>query len=319
MAKKELTSCTSRQPESERITPAQLAIKLCGEARVGLGCMGLTGIYGAVSPESAADTLHAALDAGIMLFDTAALYASGANEEMLGKVLGRRRDINVVTKFGLYEGANGALLRDSRPSTIRASVEASLRRLRRDRLDLVLQHRPDPAVPDHIVAETVSALIKEGKVAAFGLSGKGTDRLQSWPLDPPIIAVQNELSLATPHRQGEPSLVMASGAVFMTYAPLGRGLLTGSRPGPHGDLRLEIPGFQKTGVGTLDGPMSVLKNLAERLGTPQSRIALAWLLAKCGNVIAIPGCRSRIQVEEIMAYCNILVSQAELAKLDNAI
>lgn len=297
---------------------ARFAAELCGEARIGLGCMGLTGIYGFVARERAIDTLHAALDRGVRLFDTAALYASGANEELLGEVLGHRRNIVIVTKFGLYEQADGSLARDSSPGSIRASVEASLRRVRRECLDLVLQHRPDPAVPDCAVAETVSVLVKEGKVAAFGLSGTPIERLKAWPPTLPVSAVQNELSLCAPEAGDEPQSAMAAGAVFMAYAPLGRGLLAGSRPGSHGDLRLRMPGFVNLGEGGTARQMATLDGVARRRAVPAARVALAWLLARSSNVVAIPGCRSPSQVEDALGGDMRLTSQ-EVSELDRAL
>ena len=126
-----------------QIDPAKIAkdraISLAGERRIGLGCMALTGIYGAVGRDQAVATLTAALDYGVTLFDTAPLYGNGANETLLGEMLGGRPNSTIVTKFGLYADSGGRLYRDSRPETIRQSVEASLRRLKRDRIDLLLQ------------------------------------------------------------------------------------------------------------------------------------------------------------------------------------
>lgn len=300
-------------------TAASYACELAGVRRLGLGCMGLTGIYGRVSKEQAIDTLHAALDEGLTLFDTAALYASGENEELIGSVLGHRQQVVIVTKFGLYANSDGALVRDSRPRTIRSSVEASLRRLKRERIDLLLQHRPDPSVSDGVVAEIVAALIVEGKVAAFGLSGTGAARASSWLSNPRIHAVQNELSLANPLRSDEPEIMSTAGVAFMAFAPLGRGLLTRSSPGRDGDLRATMAGFAETAAGARDRIIDVVSDLAARHETCNAAIALAWLLAKSSNIIAIPGCRSRLQVNDAAAASKLTLNEAELTSLEEAL
>jgi aryl-alcohol dehydrogenase-like predicted oxidoreductase len=300
-------------------TAVRYTCELAGDRRVGLGCIGLTGIYGRVSKERAIDTLHAALDEGLTLFDTAALYASGANEELIGSVLGQRPEVAIVTKFGLYANSDGALVRDSSPRTIRASVEASLRRLRRERIDLLLQHRPDQSVSDDVVAETVAALVSEGKVASFGLSGTEVARVGSWSRNPNIVAVQNELSLANPLRSDEPEIMLSVGAVFMAFAPLGRGLVTKSSPGKDGDLRAGMPGFAETVSGACLRIIDVVSGLAARRETCNAAVALAWLLAKSPNIVAIPGCRSRAQVHEAASGSKLTLSGAELAELEGAL
>ncbi len=300
-------------------TAARYACELTGDRRIGLGCIGLTGIYGPVSKERAIDTLYAALDEGLTLFDTAALYASGANEELIGSVLGQRPEVAIVTKFGLYVNSDGALVRDSSPRTIRASVEASLRRLRRERIDLLLQHRSDPSISDDLVAETVAALASEGKVAAFGLSGTDAARVSSWSRIPNIRAVQNELSLANPLRSHEPEIMLSVGAVFIAFAPLGRGLLTKSSPGRDGDLRAGMAGFAETVSGAYLRIIDVVSDVAARHETCKAAVALAWLLAKSPNIIAIPGCRSRAQVCETASGSKLTLSDAELAELEESL
>jgi len=298
---------------------ARYAHELAGDRRIGLGCIGLSGIYGPVSKERAIDTLYAALDEGLTLFDTAALYASGANEELIGSVLGKRPEVAIVTKFGLYVNSDGALVRDSSPRTIRTSVEASLRRLRRERIDLLLQHRSDPSVSDEVVAETVAALASEGKVAAFGLSGTEPARVSSWSRIPNIHAVQNELSLANPLRSDEPEIMLSVGAVFMAFAPLGRGLLTKSSPGRDGDLRAGMVEFTETASGACLRIIDVVSKVAARRETCNAAVALAWLLAKSPNIIAIPGCRSRAQVCETASGSKLTLSDAELAELEESL
>jgi len=148
---------------------ASLAAELAGPSRLALGCMGLAGVYGPVADDVARATLRAALSEGVRLFDAAPLYGDGLAETLLGELLARE-PVAVVTKFGLSTVADGSLVRDSRPKTVRASVEASLRRLRRERIDVLLQHRPDPNVPDEDVADLLARLVDEGKALHVGLS-----------------------------------------------------------------------------------------------------------------------------------------------------
>lgn len=285
-----------------QIDPARIAedraIGLAGERRIGLGCMALTGIYGAVGREQAVATLTAALDNCVRLFDTAPLYGNGANETLLGDVLGDRPNATIVTKFGLYADSAGSLYRDSRPETIRQSVEASLRRLKRDRIDLLLQHRTDPETPDDDVQACIEDLISAGKVGEFGISSVSANQIAGRQMAPTLGAVQNELSLVTGQKIEEVAAAMARGACFMAFSPLGRGILTGSKPSQPDDLRTLMLAFaQHSTSGCLHGDGSGGDMEAKELVS--ARRALAWVLAQGANVVAIPGCRSPSQVSVI--------------------
>lgn len=286
----------------EQIDPPGIAedraIGLAGERRIGLGCMALTGIYGAVGREQAVATLTAALDNGVTLFDTAPLYGNGANESLLGDVLGGLPNATIVTKFGLYADAGGRLYRDSRPETIRKSVEASLTRLRRDRIDLLLQHRADPETPDDDVQACIEDLISAGKVGEFGISGVSADQIARRPMARAFGAVQNELSLVTGQKIEEVAAAMARGACFMAFSPLGRGILTGSKPAQPDDLRTSMAAFAQlsTSRRLCDGSSGADTGAGEEA---PARRSLAWVLAQGANVVAIPGCRSPGQVAEI--------------------
>lgn len=286
----------------EQIDPARIAedraIGLAGERRIGLGCMALTGTYGALGRQQAVATLAAALNNGVTLFDTAPLYGNGANETLLGDVLGGRPETTIVTKFGLYADAGGSLYRDSRPETIRQSVEASLRRLKRDRIDLLLQHRTDPETPDDEVQTCIQDLIANGKVGEFGISSVSADEIAGRPIAPTLGAVQNELSMVTGEKIAEVAATMARGACFMAYSPLGRGILTSSRPSQPDDVRTSMSAFTQHAKSRLfqDGG-SVTGSRA--VGGVSVRRALAWVLDQGSNVVAIPGCRSPSHVSEI--------------------
>lgn len=255
--------------------------------------MALSGIYGSISRQQAKATIGAALEVGVRLFDTAPLYGNGDNEELLGQTL-LGQEVEVSSKFGLYSGSDGKLYRDSRPETIRNSVEASLRRLRRDRIDVLFQHRPDPAVNSREIAEAVLKLIREGKVGAFGLSAVSIREGDEMATHLPIAALQNELSLAAPANGHEPIEAQSRGWSYFAFAPLGRGLLTG-RVQPSDDFRSKLS--LKDG-----GELPVkLGQLARRLNVGPAAIALSWVMGRAENVIAIPGCRSPQQVREAVA------------------
>lgn len=267
------------------------AITLAGERRIGLGCMALTGIYGAVSREQAVATLAAALDNGVTLFDTAPLYGNGANETLLGDVLCDLPNAAIVTKFGLYADAGGKLYRDSRPETIKKSVEASLTRLRRDRIDLLLQHRADPETSDDDVQACIEDLISAGKVGEFGISGVSADQITRRPTTRAFGAVQNELSLVTGQKIEEVAAAMARGACFMAFSPLGRGVLTGSKSGQPDDLRTSMAAFAQCSTSERPHDGGSGADMGAEVEASVRR-SLAWVLAQGANVVAIPGCRS---------------------------
>lgn len=296
---------------------ADVAASMAGATRIGVGCMALTGIYGAVDRDAVQATIHAALDLGIQLFDTAALYAEGANEELLGQTIGNREGIFVVTKFGLRAGAAGTLIRDSSPVAMRASVDASLRRLRRERIDLLLQHRPDPRTDDAVVAGIAADLIREGKIVAFGLSASTLRRAEEFGQTIPVTAVQNELSLASPDRRVEAAMLDQAGAMFMAYAPLGRGLLTGRFGNvlTSDDLRRQMPQFQSKATKMNVDRLNAVDEVAKNHATSRAAIALAWTLHVGKNVVPIPGARSPEQITRAIAAADLVLTSDEMLRL----
>jgi len=294
-----------------------VAASAAGPARIGLGCMALTGIYGAIDRNVAQATIHAALDLGIRVFDTAALYADGTNEELLGRTIGDRDDVFVVTKFGLSVGGNGTLVRDSSPAAMRASVDASLQRLRKERIDLLLQHRPDPRTDDAVVAGVAADLMRKGKIAAFGLSASAPERAEEFGRTIPVAAMQNELSLASPERQNEPAILDQAGAMFMAYAPLGRGLLTG-RSGDFsvpGDLRERMPQFQDDAEKANLKRLAVVDEIAAKHATSRAAVALAWTLHAGSNIVPIPGARSPEQITTAITAADLALTPDEMLRL----
>ena len=187
------------------------------------GCMALTGLYGHVPRRQAVATIKAALSMDVRLFDTAPLYGDGANEALLGELVAKERNVCIATKFGLYAGSNGKTRRNSSPSAVRRSVDCSLRRLRRERIELLLQHRADARIPDPDVAGVIGELISEGKVKAFGLSSTTVERAAQIDRYVPARAVQNECSLLRrPKGDSEPRDFAAIGSAYIAYSPLGK-------------------------------------------------------------------------------------------------
>lgn len=200
---------------------------------------------------------------------------------------------------------------------MRASVDASLRRLRRERIDLLLQHRPDPRSDDAVVAGVAADLMREGKIAAFGLSGSTTKRADEFGRTIPVAAMQNELSLANPERQEEPAILDQAGAMFMAHAPLGRGLLTGrfgNVPMP-GDLRERMPQFQNDAAKANFERLGAVDEVARNHATSRAAVALAWTLHAGSNVVPIPGARSPEQVETAIAAADLVFTSDEMRRL----
>lgn len=294
------------------------AEQAAGPTRIGLGCMALTGIYGTIAEGDARATLHHALDLGIHLFDTAALYGGGSNETLLGEVFGGREDVFVATKFGLFEGGDGKLYRDSRPDAIRRSVDMSLKRLRRGRIDLLLQHRPDPETPDEVVAEVAAELIREGKIAAFGLSATPMGRVDVFRSTIVVSAVQNELSLSSATQPLEPVAANRAGVMFMAYAPLGRGILTGrslARGFAPGDLRSGMPQYDPQNRDRDMRIVDALDTIARRHAVTRAAVALAWTLETANSTVPLPGARSPSHVTELLKAASVKLTSQDISDL----
>lgn len=275
---------------------ATFALELAGETRIALGCMGLAGTYGRVDTTVAKRTLTEAFDCGIRLFDAAPLYGEGLAEELLGVTLANK-PVTIVTKFGLSAALDGSLVKDSRPLSIRASIESSLRRMRRERIDILLQHRSDPNVPDDDVAEILVRLIEEGKVAHVGLSHASTSRTRRFQALAPIKIVQNEMSAAAAPETGDDALSFANlGTVFMAHSPLARGALAGFVP-----RHFEADDYRSK-ILDLDSQAQAISIAKSRgVGAGNASLiseALNWVLAQGQNVIAVVGARTPEQVRK---------------------
>jgi aryl-alcohol dehydrogenase-like predicted oxidoreductase len=292
---------------------------------LGFGCMGISFGYGpATSRDEGIAVIRAAVEGGVTFFDTAEAYGPFANEELVGEALGPVRDqVVIATKFGFaFEGGKQVGL-DSRPAHIREVAEASLTRLKTDRLDLLYQHRVDPNVPIEDVAGTVKDLIREGKVRHFGLSEAGVRTIRRAHAVQPVAALQSEYSLwwREPEKEVLPALEEL-GIGLVPFSPLGKGFLTGTIDDTttfeSTDFRNVVPRFaaenRKANLAFVDW----LKQFAARKQATPAQIALAWLLAQKPWIVPIPGTTKRHRLDENLGAASIRLGADELHEIDRA-
>ena len=296
---------------------------------LGYGCMGLSAGYGPATPrDEAVAVIRAAFEAGVTLFDTAEAYGPFANEALLGVAVAPfRHEVVVATKFGfdidMDTGVRSGGL-NSRPDHIKAVVEAQLRRLRTDRIDLLYQHRVDPDVPMEDVAGAVKDLIGEGKVAHFGLSEPSLESLRRAHAVQPIAALQNEYSLWT--RDVEDNGVLAAceelGVGFVPFSPLGAGFLTGTidvtTPLAPGDFRSISPRFAAEARAANMALVDLLKEIAAGKGATPAQIALAWLMAQKPWIVPIPGTTKLPRLAENLGAAAVELTGADLTRIAGA-
>lgn len=291
---------------------------------IGLGAMGLSHGYGPPADRRAAIALlRTAAELGVTLFDTAEAYGPFTNEDLLGEALAPIRDqIAIATKFGFRNG-NAAEGLDSRPEHIREVVEASLGRLRTDRIDLLYQHRVDPAVPIEEVAGAVKDLVEEGKVLHFGLSEAGVRTLRRAHAVHPVTALQSEYSIwwREPEQDILPALEEL-GIGFVPFSPLGRGYLTGTidetTTFSSDDFRHNVPRFTAENRRANRALVDLLARIAGDGGATPAQVALAWLLARKPWIVPIPGTTRVHRLEENLAAAGLQLTAADLAEIDRA-
>jgi aryl-alcohol dehydrogenase-like predicted oxidoreductase len=296
---------------------------------LGLGCMTMSASYGSPGERDESEsiaTIHRAIDLGVTLFDTAEVYGPHTNEELLGRALeGRRDDAIIATKFGFrMENGNPLGGVDSRPASIRRAVEGSLRRLRTDHIDLLYQHRIDPAVPIEEVVGTMAELVREGKVRFLGLSEAGEQNIRRAHATHPISALQSEYSLW--ERNLEPRIIpllRELGIGLVPFSPLGRGFLTGTATRaedlPADDFRRGDPRWQGANFDANLRAASVVREVAERLQATPGQVALAWLLHKGDDIVPIPGTKRRKYLEENVGAARVALDDAAMRRLEAAL
>ncbi|WP_067542951.1 aldo/keto reductase [Nocardia crassostreae] len=300
-------------------------------ARVGVqgfGAMGISEFYGASDLVESRATLEKALELGVTLFDTADMYGSGHNEEFVGEfVRANRENVVLATKFGLVRKAEDPRYRgiDNSPEYIRRAVDASLRRLGIDVIDLYYMHRKQPGVPVEETVGVMAELVAQGKIRQVGLSEVTGAELRAAHAVYPIAAVQSEWSLFS--RDVERTVVPAAvelGITFVPYSPLGRGFLTGTIvPGSiplEGDVRHGFPRLSGDNAARNIELLAPLRAIAEARGITLAQVALAWVHARAGvhelSVAPIPGTRSRTRLAENVAAATIVLTADELAALE---
>jgi pyridoxine 4-dehydrogenase len=289
---------------------------------LGFGCMGLSYGYGpATNRTEAVKLIRAAFERGVTFFDTAEVYGPFINEEVVGEALEPFRDQAVIaTKFGFRNGDTGAGL-DSRPERIRAVAEASLKRLRTDRIDLFYQHRVDPAVPIEDVAGMVRDLIQEGKVKHFGMSEAGVDSIRRAHAVQPLASLQSEYSLWWREPEQEILPVLEElGIGFVPFSPLGKGFLTGAIDETTSfdstDFRNTVPRFSPEARKANQVMVDLVARIAADKGATPAQIALAWLLAQRPWIVPIPGTTKLHRLEENIGAASVELTADDLREID---
>lgn len=294
---------------------------------LGLGCMGMTHSFPPFpEKKDMIEFLHKAVDHGVTFFDTAEVYGPFTNEELVGEGLAPfRKDVIIATKFGFVVGNSlpGMSGVDSRPQHIREVCEASLKRLKTDYIDLLYQHRVDPAVPIEDVAGTVKDLIKEGKVRHFGMSEANAQTIRRAHAVQPVTALQSEYSIWWRRPEGEILTTLEElGIGFVPFSPLGRGFLTGKIDANtkflDGDFRKVLPRFTEEAREANQSLIDRLTEIAGRKNATPAQIALAWLLAQKPWIVPIPGTRKIERLEENILAASIELTDADLHEINEA-
>lgn len=298
-------------------------------SEIGLGCMGMDHAYGRPAPrDEMIRLLHHALELGCNFFDTAVVYGE-ANEELLGKAFSSVRDqVVLATKFGIVgqsiENGKPVNLLDSNPASIRRQVEGSLLRLKTDHIDLYYQHRVDPDVEPETVAETMNALMKEGKILRLGLSNAPVDYLKRAHAVCPLAAVENQYSMMWREpEKGLFDLCSAMNIAFVAYSPLGNGFLSGrfTRDAVYGegDFRGFMGRFRPEVMERNQALLGLIQNMAESKQATPAQIVLAWELAQRPFIIPIPGTTNPQRLEENLGAALIELSSEDLAAINNTL
>jgi aryl-alcohol dehydrogenase-like predicted oxidoreductase len=292
---------------------------------IGLGCMGMSQSYGAADEAESIATLHRSIELGCIFLDTAEVYGPYTNEELLGRALqGKRAQVTIATKFGFIIKDGKVIGTDSSPQRIRDAVNASLRRLRTDYIDLLYQHRVDRKVPMDVVAGTVGELVREGKVRFFGLSEAGVGNIRKAHAVHPVSAVQSEYSLW--ERNLEKDVIPALAELhigLVPFSPLGRGFLTGAvkraEDYPADDFRRQDPRYQGSNYDANVTAAQAVRDIAVSKHAKPGQVALAWLLQKSPTFVPIPGTKRRTYLEENIAAAAVSLNPAEMKALDDAL
>lgn len=292
---------------------------------LGLGCMGMSEFYGETDETESVATLHRALDLGVNFLDTADMYGSGHNEELVGRAIRDRRDsVILATKFGNMRGEGGSFLGiNGTPDYVRSACEASLKRLNVEVIDLYYQHRVDPNTPIEETVGAMAELVQAGKVRYLGLSEATSEQIRRAQAVHPIAALQTEYSLWT--REVEHDILATCrelNIAFVAYSPLGRGFLTGQITSLDDldptDWRRVNPRFSGENFQKNLDLVKAVEQMASEKGVTPAQLALAWVLAQGDDIIPIPGTKRRTYLEQNLAALDIDLTADERARLDAA-
>ncbi len=290
---------------------------------LGLGCMGMSDFYGPSDEAQNLDVLRHALDLGVSFWDTSDMYGIGHNERLLAKVLAERRnEVTLATKFGIRRGEDGSFLGVcGTPEYVKAACEASLERLGVETIDLYYQHRVDKTVPIEETVGAMAELVREGKVHHLGLSEAGPATLRRAVAVHPIAALQTEYSLWTRHVEAEILPTCRElGIGLVAYSPLGRGFLSGRIQATEAlaadDWRRSNPRFQEENLAANLALVAAVGEVAQAKGCTPAQLALAWVLAQGQDIVPIPGTRSRTRLGENAAATSLVLTPADLARID---
>lgn len=302
---------------------------------IGLGCMGMSHAYGApADKKEMTELLAQAVDMGYTFFDTAEVYGTPGNphdnEELVGAALKPYRDkIVLATKFGIHfdmssPAVNKPLVPDSRPEVIRASVEASLKRLNTDHIDLYYQHRLDPKVPIEEVAGVMADLIREGKITHWGLSEANAETIRRAHAVCPVTAIQNRYSMMARWYEELFPMLEELHIGYVAFSPLANGFLSGrydknTRFEAGTDYRSVMPQFQPEGIDQNRALLDLLNKLAGEKNATPAQISLAWMLCKKPYIVPIPGTRKAARLQENAGAADVCLSAAEVQAIDTAL
>ena len=287
-----------------------------------LGCMGMSGMYGHADENESVATIHAALDHGINLLDTGDFYGMGHNEMLIGRALKDRRDnVLLSVKFGALRGPDGAWLGfDARPAAVKNFLAHSLTRLGIDHVDIYRPARLDPSVPIEDTVGAIADLVKAGYVRYIGLSEVGPETIRRANAVHPISDLQIEYSLVSRGPEETIFPVLEELGIGVTaYGVLSRGLLSGSKPAAKGDFRAHLPRFTGENMARNGRLIETLKNVAGEKGVTAAQLAIAWVLAKGRSIVPVIGARTRKQLSDSLAACDIQLSASELGSIEEAI
>ncbi len=287
-----------------------------------LGCMGMSGMYGASDDDESVATIHAAIERGVDLLDTGDFYGLGANELLIGRAIkGRRDQVRLSVKFGVMRGPDGSFLgQDGRPNAVKNALAYTLTRLGTDHVDIYRPSRLDPAVPIEDTIGTIADLVKAGYVRAIGLSEVGPDTIRRAHAVHPIADLQIEYSLLSrgPEAKIFP-LLDELGIGVTAYGVLSRGLLTRSKPASPADFRAHLPRFTGDHGKENERLVAALEQLAAERGVRPAQLAIAWARAKGRRIVPLVGARTRRQLEESLGALAISLAPAELARIEEVV